>query len=538
MAVNLPTAGEFARRPSILNRAWNQLFGQSGYLADGSDFNGFLRTNDLVTGEVGVTNKQYPVGHIKRYGGVGTGGPDDTAAAQACAQSVCAVANNLGLGCEYILPRGNWKISDEITINRDRVHVRGVGKAATTVTFNPPSAKSLFKFQSATANAILTDCSLRDLVIAGQGAQQKVGVDIVRGAEFELSNVGMATMQGNSGDVNTPSIGLRTQGHQSMKVEQVRIYADRPIHLTPNAVYPSQGADHFHFTNLYFNTLVATESGILVDPTCIIFNLSLDGEQAWVGGKYGFRWMPGAGAIGVAQNISIANYRYEQPMTAGGFAVDLEFGGGMYQILLMEGNSGGSSAPGNNGVKVRGARKITLLNCTHSGAAGTVAMDIDETCDELHLINTLFQDGSTVNTGTLEQIIAMPKRNANAPLPPTAYFCNPATGVRGLLVGKGNKYTYAGLIPNGGGTLSLPATHPGFGFKAGILTIAGYSATGPISEGGVVLLTPAGATKLSGSPNFAEVNTGGKLCTIAGAPTVIINNTAQPLNVVVSVEWT
>lgn len=43
MAVNLPAAGEFARRPSILNRAWNQLFGQSGYAADGSDFAGFSK---------------------------------------------------------------------------------------------------------------------------------------------------------------------------------------------------------------------------------------------------------------------------------------------------------------------------------------------------------------------------------------------------------------------------------------------------------------------------------------------------------------
>lgn len=488
--------------------------------------------------EVGVVTTVYPVGNVKRYGAIGDNIADDTIPAQNAATSACAISFALGLGAEMTFPRGNFKVLDELLINRDRIHIKGIGKAATTVTFNPAVAKSLFKFQSATVNAIIVDCSLKDMVIVGAGAQQKVAIDIIRGSEFELSNIGIASMQGNSGNVATPSIGLRTAGHQSLKVEQMRIYADRPIHLTPNAVFPTQGADHFHFTNLYWNALVAAESGMLIDPTCIIFNLSMDGEQAWVGGQNGIKWLTGAGAIGVAQNISIANYRYEQPMLAGGFAIDLQFGGGMYQILMMNGSSGGSSAPGNNGVKVRGARKITMLDCSHSGAAGTVAMDIDETNDELHLINTLFQDGSTVNIGTLERIFAMPKRNAGAPLPPTAYFCNPATGVRGLLIGTGNKYTYSALVAAGGGVLSLPATHPGFGFKAGILTIAGYAAVGPISEGGVILLTPAGAFQLSGTANFSPVNAAGKLCTIAGAPTVVINNTAQPLNVVVSVEWT
>lgn len=88
MAVGLYQLGEEARSPTVLNRPWQQLFAQSGYAVDGSDFAGFAKVGaaatifPLVIGEVAPLNFNYPVCHVRRYGALGNNVANDTVAFQ------------------------------------------------------------------------------------------------------------------------------------------------------------------------------------------------------------------------------------------------------------------------------------------------------------------------------------------------------------------------------------------------------------------------------------------------------------------------
>jgi hypothetical protein len=100
----------------------------------------------------------------------------------------------------------------------------------------------------------------------------------------------------------------------------------------------------------------------------------------------------------------------------------------------------------------------------------------------------------------------------------------------------GKVWSWSGTIA-AGGTLRLPASGNN-GRKAAIITIWGYSATGPLREGGVVAEDGTGGTILTGSANLVLTNTANKLCVLWGAGvSTIINNMAQTLSIAIHVQW-
>jgi len=360
--------------------------------------------------------------NVKDFGAYGDNSHNDTTAIQNAINAAATYANANG-GAIVRIPQANFLVTDTLTINSHRVHIMGDGKHASTITFNPAAARSLFKFQNAVAANVLYQCSVRRLSVVGSGTQQKVAFDLYDTSEFLLEEITVTTLTGNSGNAGTPSIALRTAGREVLTARVLEFFADRPIHIqnNANAVNSTEATDHFHFTDLYFSTQVASETGILIDAAVAVSNLTFDGYQAWVGGKYGLDYTAG-GATGVTGfHAAFHNVRYEQSGDATGYAFRWQ-PQGCQNLLFINCNFGAAS----NGSYIRNTARIEYNSCQFAGGAGHVAADWDATCDSILVLNTFFQDLSTVNLGTLVEVFSLPKRNTNSPIPSTVYYANPA----------------------------------------------------------------------------------------------------------------
>lgn len=335
-----------------------------------------------------------------------------------------AAAADAAAPCRFVVPADNYTVTDQIPIHAHRVHVAGYGKWATKILFNPTTPTSLWRFQQNPTTNILYQSSLKDMAIVGAGTAQKIALDLQMTAEFDLSGVAVFNLTGNSGSALTPSIALRTAGHEVLSTNNLDLQADRPIHLTGNPTYPSEGADHFHLFNLNLAALVATEANILIDPIGLA-NLKVDGTQVWVGGKYGLKCS--AGAVPATGLIArIGNYRYEQAADPTGYAVSWE--AAALQLHLHDGILGGAGGSNNGGLFVRNVRRTTFENSLYLGTME--ALNMDATCDEYLHLNSFFQDLSTISMTGLEEQWSLAKRNTNSPMPNMAYYCNTATGNR------------------------------------------------------------------------------------------------------------
>ena len=331
-------------------------------------------------------------------------------------------------------PDGYYSINDTITINKHRIHFLGGGKWASQINFNPSSAKPCLLFTRAVGSEINYQCSLKGFAFAGSGTQQKIAIDLVQASEFHLADIAVLNWTGNSGSSSTPSIGLRTKGHDTFVANRLDIYADRPVHITKSATYPTLSADHFHMSNLLLSPQVGTESSILIDGDVGLNNLTLDGYQVWSGGKYGVRMLAGSPAA-QAHSICVSNFRFEQPANNGGYAFSWE--GSATNMLFDTGSFGGVTSPTNGGVYLRNVRAITFLNTIYTGDG--VALNVDSTCDDIQFINTFFQDGSTVSMPGFEEQFGLNKINSLSPIAPNSFWrrigsANPNVRISNLAV--------------------------------------------------------------------------------------------------------
>lgn len=431
--------------------------------------------------------------------------------------------------------RGNLNISGQIAITGHRIHVWGWGRYASTITFNPAVATALFKPQAANPAQVIFQGSFGGFSLIGGGVQQKIGFDLWDSSEFMIEDIAIqSSFVGNSGSSLTPSMGIRTNGREVLTVRRADIFTDRPIHIrvNPNST-ANETCDHFHFTDLYFATQVTTEAGILIDANCAPSNLTFDGYQAWIGGTYGLDYTAG-GTTGIAGTmVTFHNIRYEQAAVTTGYAVRWQ-GQSTQNLQFISCHFGGAV---NNGTYMRNVQRLGYTNCTFAGGGGTVAHDWT-TCDQVWLFNTFSQVGSTVVLGTLEEVWSLPFA-ASTPHPETIHYIRPDLhAIRSVKVGGIHTYFYKGTVASGA-FLNLPLLTVGNGLKTSNWRASGYSATGPIEEGGSGFATAASIKLLANSANFAGTNVGGKLCMFfnsSGNPMVLLNNTAQSLFCLVGIE--
>lgn len=468
--------------------------------------------------------------NVQHYGASSVGDSTQAVLNTYAAATAYSLANG---AARVIWPTGNYNVNDSILLNTHRIHTVGYGLWASHITFNPTSAKALFLVQNSNPALVNYQCSFYGLSFSGAGVQQKIIFDLWDNSEVLIENFTIATLNGNSGSTLTPSIGLRTHGREVLTVRRYEIFADRPIHFmaNPNST-PNEATDHYHFEDGYVAAQVATEACHLLDANIAPSNITFDGYQAWIGGKYGLDYTAG-GTTGVAAIMAtFNNIRYEQSADPTGYAVRWQ-GQSTQNLAFNSCYFGGGN--NNGGALVRNTARLTFYNCTYSGNTG-VAYDF-ATNDQVWFINTFAQVGSTINAGTLEEVFSpSPKAGSGQPIPGTVYYCNPAlNAIIAIRIGGTYKYCYKGLVANGG-NLPLPLLTVGNGLKTASVIVSGYSTVGPAQVGGQVTATAVATTLESGS--IAVGNTPGKLCVFfntSGNPMILLNNTGQAMYVTVDV---
>lgn len=490
---------------------------------------GFLQngTGAVIRTANGKMAEQFSV---KDFDAKGDGVTNDTTAIQNAAAAACAYSLANSTGAELIFPVGTYVLTDTVLITSSRVHIRGAGKYATTIAFTPTSAKACFKFRNATPASVLYQCSLQGMGFSGGGSQQKIAIDCWDCSEQSVRDIAVfSTWTGNSGSTATPSIGVRTQGREFFHLHRATIAADRPVHLMANINGGANNVDHYHLTDVYYLTLVTTEACILIDPDVSPTNLLLDGWQSWIGGKYAVYALPNVGAT-VGKLVTIAMGRYEQAGDTNGYAIRWE--GACHQLEVGAVNLGVTS-----GFYGRNIRRLSFKNSYYEAATG-VALDIDGTCDDLILSNTYFNNGTTVNLSSFEEVDAVPKVQTSSPLPPSCHYVRTATA--GRFVGRfGTRESKKSTVLAVGGTYVLQMSENSL-LKTGTVRVSAYSATGPISEFGLFHVDPTGTYLRTGTTNMATVEAGGKLALAFGAINniVLVSHLAAPITVFVEEDWT
>ena len=227
--------------------------------------------------------------NVKHHGATGDGSTDDTAAIK----SAVAVFSS-GNG-EIYFPAGTYKVTSTITIDQDRIHIRGDGKWATEIQFTPTANDICFFFgkggEGTTDSGTIVQCSMKGFALTSTDTTfTKTAIEMKDQSLCSLKDIAVGTgslWNGGSDD----SIGLRLRGRESLFCARVDLLADKPLVLALNDSAKTLCADHFHFQDMFLrpsSTSVLTNACITCEPGVNTTNMTFDGYQSWVRGKYGF----------------------------------------------------------------------------------------------------------------------------------------------------------------------------------------------------------------------------------------------------------
>jgi Pectate lyase superfamily protein len=353
-------------------------------------------------------------------------GADPTGVANSTAAILLAVAAG-GSDCAIYFPTGTYKVTSQILISNDRVHIYGDGAYATTIMFAPTANSTLFKFEQ--SGTTINQGSVRNLAIrSNDNTYVKYALHFIDISGYYVSNVviGGGVAIGNAGfwtDPTYSSYGIYIQGRDSTGFNEITCFADKPIVVGPN---PNVGSppvqisiDHFNFNNLFlgatYNPCVTFTTGVVATQ------VSFTGYQAWALGEGGFYWVD-ATSPGASNGLSFENVRYENNRDQSKYFINIQSASGVQNVQVSGGQFGYT-----NGFYLRGVQQI-FLNSVYYSVAGTsgVAMNADSTCQEINLNDCYWVTGSTASLTGL-QVQHQEASWTSGPLPGTGYILTSLT---------------------------------------------------------------------------------------------------------------
>ena len=303
--------------------------------------------------------------NVKDHGAVGDGVADDTIKLQNAMGVIPSTGGTVGL------PIGKYDDTGTLLCSITGSHVLGVGKRASMFYFNPTSNKPLLSFTAGASTLSL--CSVRHLSMYGQGAFQKIGIQMSDGSDFLVEDVEIINWIGNG------SIGLQTKGRDILTLRKFRCYADRPISIEENPNLAGTAADHFHFSDIYLVVESPTQDCITIAPDMQVNNLTLDGFQSWCKGRHGLYYNDAQAPGTTNLSLHIVNVRREQSDDPTGYTAYVNH---PFKSVLVENVKCDVTARGFYFRKIDG---LTIQNCYYNGTGE--AFNADSTCGNIVFIN-------------------------------------------------------------------------------------------------------------------------------------------------------
>jgi Pectate lyase superfamily protein len=342
------------------------------------DNSGAVRTDCSFTPLSYINVKDAP------YNAKGDGVTDDTSAIQA--------AVTAGGGGSYIfLPRGNYYMTGTVTVASPYQHIVGSGVYATRITFNPASAATAIKFSGGATE--LPGQSLEGMTFYATigNTVTKTAVEIDDTTGFQLKSFWVAP-DSIGPWTGTNSVGLLIAGREQFTMQNLRIQADKPIVIAPDANTTIVGCDHLHVTDLYARpTPSSGNAAITINTGTIVTNMNLDGYQSYIVDKYGIYWNDSTSST-VSSAVRIQGVRCEQAVDPTGWCIYINRTGSNLQNLVLDDDTMGIAQ---NGVYLAGVLNATIRD-SHFNA------------------NTNSYSHLTVGTGTLSLLLENNYVNLNA----------------------------------------------------------------------------------------------------------------------------
>jgi hypothetical protein len=333
--------------------------------------------------------------NVLDYGADPTGVADST---QAIKDALTAGGSN----CAIYLPTGTYKVTSEILVSQDRVHIYGDGVYATTIQFAPTANSTCFRFER--SGSTINQGSIRDIAFrSNDNTYVKTALHFVDLSGYYITNIviGGGVAIGNSGfwtDPTYSSRGIYIQGRDSTGFNEITSFADKPIVVDVN---PNDGGiqisiDHMNFNNLYlgatFNPCVTFEAGVVATQ------VSFTGFQAWVLGEGGFYWVGTDSTIGASNGLSFENVRYENNRDQSTYFIHIDSAAGVQNVQVSGGQFGFT-----NGFYLRGINQIALNSVYYSvpGTSG-VAMNANTSVNEINTNGCYWASTSTASLTGLQ----------------------------------------------------------------------------------------------------------------------------------------
>jgi Pectate lyase superfamily protein len=326
----------------------------------------YSRSASYGSGTVGKKLQQ-TVDVVADFGADPTGVADSTTAIQ-------NAINSVGTRACIVFPTGTYKVTSQITVPNDRVHLVGQGSWATQILFAPTANSTCFKCSKASA-AVLYQGSIRGMTFySNDSTYTKIAINLVDVSGYVLDDIiiagAVAGLNGSNYWSGANSVGIQTNGREACVIRKIYNYADLPIVIAANP-NSTISLDHTHFQDCY---LAANGNAcVTINAGCNVTHTTFDGYQPWVGGVYGLYWNDTTTS---QQSIalSVKNVRWEQISGTTGYLAYIAHNTGLTQLTL-ENCYGGLTA---NFVYLRKVQEFTLTNLLYIGAL--VGADIDSTC--------------------------------------------------------------------------------------------------------------------------------------------------------------
>lgn len=318
----------------------------------------------------------------------------------------------------YDFPAGHFRWSTPLTLSGSRTHIRGEGKQATILHFEPTVNWTIGAFNfNATSGLTQFQSSIQDLsILSANTTLGKVGVGLVDVNEFHMKDVAVGTPAAWFG--NAQSRGVWIHGATNTVIEQVNLSGDIPLQLSAN---PNSSVGVYH---LVCRDTVLTQTNAAGVLPCVyvdvitVQHLTIEGHNVWTNGNNGLFWFSNLGTSGSHSNV-IKNVLWTGSPGSGRYMFDIQMSGNTMFGLRIE-NCYCANGSLSNGYLFRGIVGLVLQNVFYTGSG--IALNVDTSCSGLSLLGCYWILGSTASLGGLTAVWAASTAVNGFPIPSDAVY--------------------------------------------------------------------------------------------------------------------